>query len=189
MRVLLVGVSCVGKTTIGTILARRLGCAFFDLDAEIERHFGTSIERLQARFLTDYSFRTECTVVLKRIAMNNPNCVIALAPSGLRDAYLRVIRKVPCVTVAIGDKPEHILERITFYDIDSKPIEKHLTEEEKRLYLREIKKDITFFKKSRQRADLQADLAGLDAEPSAKLIEDLVNEHSHGRTYSQSSAG
>ena len=128
MRVLLVGVSCVGKTTIGTILARRLGCAFFDLDAEIERHFGTSIERLQARFLTDYSYRKECSVVLKRIAMNNPNCVIALAPSGLRDAYLRVIRKVPCVTVAIGDKPEHILERIRFYDIDSKPIEKHLTE-------------------------------------------------------------
>jgi len=40
MRCLLVGVSCVGKTTIGRLLARRLGCPFFDLDEEIERHFG-----------------------------------------------------------------------------------------------------------------------------------------------------
>lgn len=48
MRVSLVGVSCVGTTTIGRILADRRGWPFFDLDEEIERHFGTSIERLQA---------------------------------------------------------------------------------------------------------------------------------------------
>jgi len=178
MRVLLVGVGCVGKTTIGANLARRLGCAFFDLGKEIESHFGASIERLQARFLTDYSYRKECSVVLKRIVNDHPDSVIALVPSGLRDAYLRVVRKVPCVTVAIEDKPENILERITFYDIDSKLIEKHLTEEEKRLYLREIKKDITYFKKSYQRADLHADIAGLDAQAGAELIEDLVRKHS-----------
>src|SRR5713101_9485971 len=53
LRVSLVGVSCVGTTTIGRILADRRGWPFFDLDDEIERHFGTSIERLQARFLTE----------------------------------------------------------------------------------------------------------------------------------------
>ena len=47
LRVNLVGVSCVGTTTIGGILADRRGWPFFDLDEEIERHFGTSIERLQ----------------------------------------------------------------------------------------------------------------------------------------------
>lgn len=127
MRLLLVGVGCVGKTTIGAILARRLGCPFFDLDAEIERHFGASLERLRGRFLTAYSYRKECSIVLARIAVDNPSCVIALAPSGLRDAYLRTIRKLPCVTIAVEDRPENILRRITFYDIDSKPIDKHLT--------------------------------------------------------------
>jgi len=48
LRVSLVGVSCVGTTPIGRILADRRGWSFFDLDDEIERHFGTSIERLQA---------------------------------------------------------------------------------------------------------------------------------------------
>jgi hypothetical protein len=39
--------------------------------------------------------------------------VIVLPPSGLRDAFLRVVRRVPCVTVAVHDTPETILERIT----------------------------------------------------------------------------
>jgi shikimate kinase len=33
----------VGTTTVGRILAGRRGWAFFDLDEEIERPFGTSI--------------------------------------------------------------------------------------------------------------------------------------------------
>jgi len=143
LRISLVGVSCVGTTTIGRILADRRGCPYFDLDEEIERHFGISIERLQARFLTGYSYRKECAVVLERIATGSPDCVIALPPSGLRDAFLRVVRRVPCVTVAVHDTPEHILERIIFYDIDSRLIDKHLTDEERRLYLKEIKADIS----------------------------------------------
>jgi len=65
LRVSLVGVSCVGTTTIGRILADRRGWPFFDLDDEIERHFGISIERLQARFLTSYDYRKDCAVVLE----------------------------------------------------------------------------------------------------------------------------
>ena len=107
MRVGLVGVSCVGTTTAGRLLAGRRGWPFFDLDEVIERHFGVSIERLQARFLTSYSYRKECAVVLERIATASPDCVIALPPSGLRDAFLRVIRRVPCVTVAVHDAGEH----------------------------------------------------------------------------------
>ncbi len=177
MKILLVGVGCVGKTTVGAILARRLEVPFFDLDAEIERHFGTSIERLQARFLTDYSYRKECAPVLKRVADDHPDCVIALPPSGLRDAYLRVMRKLDCVSVVVEDTPDNILERITFFDIDSKPIDKRLTDAERRLYRREIKKDITYFRKSYERADLHADIAGLDADGAAAQIEERLREH------------
>ena len=120
MRVSLVGVSCVGTTTIGRILADRRGWPFVDLDDEIGRHFGISIERLQARFLTGYDYRKECAVVLERVATANPDCVIALPPSGLRDAFLRVVRRVPGVTVAVHDMelalrtgdPESALEQL-----------------------------------------------------------------------------
>jgi len=165
LRVSLVGVSCVGTTTAGRFLAGRRGWPFFDLDEEIERHFGASIERLQGRFLTGY-YRKECAVVLERIATANQDCVIALPPSGLRDAFLRVIRRVPCVTVAVHDTPESILERITFYDIDSRPIERHLTDEERALQLKEIKADISYFKRSYERADLHITITGLGPRPA-----------------------
>ncbi len=63
-------------------------------------------------------------MVLERVATANSDCVIALPPSALRDAFLRVVRRVPGVTVAVHDTPEHVLERITFYDVDSQRIDR-----------------------------------------------------------------
>ena len=100
--------------------------------------------------------------------------MIALPPSGLRDAFRRVVRKLPCLTVAIEDRAENILARITFYDVDSKRIDRSLTDKEKRLYLREIKKDITCFRKSYSRVDIHVDIADLDIEAAAERIEDHV---------------
>jgi shikimate kinase len=171
LRVSLVGVSCVGTTTAGRLLAGRRGWSFFDLDEEIERHFGASIERLQGRFLTGYSYRKECAVVLERIATANPDCVIALPPSGLRDAFLRVVRRVPGVTVAVHDRPESILERIIFYDIDSRPIDKHLTDKARALQHKEIKADISYFKRSYEQADLHITITGLGPGASAAAID------------------
>jgi shikimate kinase len=135
MRVFITGVGCVGKTTVGEKLAALLGCPFFDLDAEIETYFGTSIERIQKRFLTAYSYRKEASKALKQVLSqeDSRNCVIALPPSGLMDAYWRTVKKANATTVVLEDTPENILRRITFYDIGSKPIEKNLSEKEKQL--------------------------------------------------------
>ncbi len=179
MRVFVTGIGCVGKTTVGRELAQLLGVSFFDLDHEIEIFFGTSIERLRTKFLTPHSYREEAAKALTHL-LSTPESresVIAMPPSGLMGGYLRVIKKAAGLTVALVDKPENILARITFYDIDSNLIKKDLTAEERRLYLRQIKKDITYFRKSYQRADLHADIAGLDAEASARLVEGLVKEH------------
>jgi shikimate kinase len=35
----LVGISCVGKTTIGKMLAKDIDFSFFDLDAEIQNYY------------------------------------------------------------------------------------------------------------------------------------------------------
>ena len=110
-------------------------------------------------------------MVLERVATANPDCVIALPPSGLRDAFLRVVRRVAGVTVAVHDTPENILERITFHDIDSRRIDKQLTGEERILCLKDIKADISYFKRSYERADLHVTITGLDPEASAATID------------------
>ena len=151
-----------------------LDVRFFDLDKEIESFFETSIERLQNRFLTIHSYRNEAAKALVHLLKlpESQTCVIALPPSGLMGGYLRAIKKANGVTVVITDKPENILERIRFYDIDSRLIEKNLTTDEKKLYLKEIKKDITYFRTSYQRANLQVGISGLDqVQAACKVIE------------------
>jgi shikimate kinase len=189
MRIFLTGVGCVGKTTVGSELARLLGVAFFDLDHEIERFFGTSIERLQSKFLTAHSYRNKAAKALVYL-LNRPasqHSVIALQPSGLMGGYLRAIKKSSGITVALSDKPANIVERLTFYDIDSKLIQKNLTVEEKRLYLREIKKDITYFRKTYERADLRVDITDLDSQRAARRVKKAVNAFEASRRESEES--
>ena len=129
MRIFLTGVSCVGKTTIGKKMGKLMGVRFFDLDNEIESFFETSLERLRNKFFTVHSFRNEAAKALVHL-LNRPesrDCVIALPSSGLMGGYLRAIKKANGITAVVTDKPENILERIRFYDIDSRPIEKKLT--------------------------------------------------------------
>jgi shikimate kinase len=90
--------------------------------------------------------------------------------------YLRAIKKANGITAVITDNPENILERIRFYDIDSRPIEKKLTTNEKKLYLKEIKKDITYFRPSYQWANLQVDISGMDKDQAARKVKDAVME-------------
>jgi shikimate kinase len=177
MRVLLVGVSCVGKTTMGRILAEQMSYPFFDLDAEIEHQLGASIERLQQRYLTEHGYRQAASGVLKRILDENPRVVVALPPSGLRDAYLVVLKRFKDrVVVAISDSPQNILSRITFFDVESKPAHVELDERLCRYHLGEIKKDLAYFGRTYRRAQVQIDIDGLDAEAGASRIHAAIKE-------------
>lgn len=66
------------------------------------------------------------------------------------------------------------MERITFYDIDSKLIDKCLAVKEKNLYQREIKKDITYYGKTYKRAHLQIDISDLTIEQSARKVQEAL---------------
>jgi len=172
MRIFLTGVGCVGKTTIGGKMAELMGIKFFDLDNEIEKFFGTSIERLQNRYLSLHSFRVEAAKALVHV-LNQPesrDCVIALTPSGLMGGYLRVLKKTDGIVVVITDKAENILERVRYYDIDSQPIERTLNDRDRKILLREIRKDITYFGTSYKRADLAVDISGLDADAATQKV-------------------
>ncbi len=179
MRIFLTGVSCVGKTTVGAKLAALLGCPFFDLDHELESFFSMPIERLQDKFLTMYSFRQEASKALKHLLKREESgdAVIALSPSGLMDNYWRVVKRAKGTIVVLTDDAANILKRITFYDKDSNPIEKHVTEKEKPLYLTEIKKDITYFNRTYKRADISVHLSGLGPEQAAKKVKEMLDKH------------
>ena len=130
MRIFLIGVSCVGVTAVGALLAERLGCSFYDHTAEVERHFGKPLTHLRRQALLERIYRRQYAVpVLKKLIDADPGCdvVIGLTPAGLQDVVWNVVKQVERVVVVLRDSPENILKRITFYDDDSKRIEKKLT--------------------------------------------------------------
>src|ERR1700730_10192703 len=177
MRIFLAGVSGVGKTAIGARVAGLLGFPFFDLDIEIERFFGMSIERFRNRHLTPHGFRLARSQAFKHVLSREDscNCVIALPPSGLLGALWKVVSEArDATTVVLRDTPENILRRITFYDIESRPIEKYLTDHEKRLYLREIKGDIAYFDRSFRRADVSVDVSGCSLDDASRRVWDVT---------------
>jgi shikimate kinase len=178
MRVFLAGVGCVGKTAIGARLAKRLDCPFHDLDSEVERHFGKPIERLRAEAPSPHSFRRQfASVVLANLLQSaGSDFVMALTPSGLMDSMWGVLKKLDRVVVLLQDSPENILSRITFYDAESKPIVRTLTQEERHHYLREISNDAKHLSRSFRKADLRVEINGLDIEASAANIERRLRE-------------
>ena len=91
------------------------------------------------------------------------------------DGYWRVVKSTAdAVIVVLRDEPENLLQRITFYDIDSRPVQQTLTDREKRLYLREIKEGIACFRRSYQRAHFTVDIAGRGLEDASVAIRDVL---------------
>ncbi len=73
--IILVGPMGAGKTTVGSILAHRLGLSFYDVDDELEKCCGVSVN-LIFEIEKESGFRLRETQMLKKL-LNKPPCVIA----------------------------------------------------------------------------------------------------------------
>lgn len=177
MKIILVGVSCVGKSTTGKMLAERLGYDFFDFDFEIENYFKSHISILKKDFFTEHSFRNKACIVLTRILENNEdNFVIAMPPSGLMDYYWRIIKKdESIITIALKDKATNIFKRLRFYDDYSKPIEFKIPKAKEKAYLKDISLDIEYFGRTYKRAKIKYDICGKSAFQTADDLYELLS--------------
>lgn len=164
MIIYIVGISCIGKTTIGKLLADKMGYSFYDLDEEIENYYKKTIERIQDECITMNGYRKKASVILDKLLTNNTDCVISGTPSGLKFAYLQVYKRhkrnkdKELISICLNDAFENVLDRLTFYDKDSNPIIEKLDESKKTRYLKEIKADYIFFKDSYRQADFQINI-------------------------------
>jgi len=177
MIIYLVGISCVGKTTIGEILAREIGFKFFDLDQEVENYYNKAIERLQIESFAMNGFRKKASIVLDNLFDKNSNAVISGTPSGLKYSYWQVYKKhikdKALYSVHLHDSFDNILKRLTFYDIDSNPINIELDSSKQKFYLRSLREDYNFFKDSYKRADFKIDISGI---PLKSIPKEIINE-------------
>ncbi|HHU87899.1 MAG: shikimate kinase, partial [Sphaerochaetaceae bacterium] len=168
MIIYLVGIGCVGKTTIGSMLAKTIGFTFFDLDKEIENFYQTSIERIQDACLGMHEFRRKGSIVLDQLFSKNIDSVISGTPSGLKFSYLGVYKKhkkdKTLYSIHLHDSFENVLNRLTFYDKDSNPIIEQIDELKRKRYLNAIKADYNYFASSYERADFQMNIEHIKLE-------------------------
>ena len=75
MKIYLIGYKCSGKTTLGKILAPKLGFQFMDLDDEIEKYYKVSIPDLYNKFGESKFRKTEQEVFHK--LPDNENIILA----------------------------------------------------------------------------------------------------------------
>lgn len=167
--------SCVGKTTIGKILAEKIGYSFLDLDEEIENYYKKPIERIQDECISMNGYREKASIVLDKLFSRNEFTVVSGTPSGLKFSYLQVYKRhknknKELLSICLNDSFENVLERLTFYDKDSNLITEKLDESLKKRYLKEIKADYNYFKDSYSRADFQINIDNVRLENIPEMI-------------------
>jgi len=185
MIIYLIGISCVGKTTIGKMLANKLNYSFFDLDEEIENYYKKPIERIQNECFTMNEYRRKASIVLDKLFSKNIDTVIAGTPSGLKFSYLKVYKRhmnKELISIYLNDSFENILDRLTFYDKDSNPITKKLNEWQKNKYLKEIKEDYNYFKNSYKQADFTINIKDVSLDEISTLIIKTIGVSLKNRT-------
>ena len=93
--IVLVGLSGAGKTAVGAILARRLGWAFLDLDAEVERLEGRTIAEIFAAD-GEAAFRDREAFVTRRARVDGSTVVSTgggwMSRPDLRDSWPGAVR-------------------------------------------------------------------------------------------------
>jgi shikimate kinase len=178
MRIFLAGVSCVGKTSIGTCLAKLLNYNFFDFDDEVEKYYGMPIDYLQKKYITMDLFRQQASIALLHILSKNEskNAVIALPPSGLMSVYWKIVNESSGTIIVLKDSAANVLNRIEFFDKDSKLITKNLSEKDSKYYLSEIQKDIIYYNNSYKKAHYSVSIDGLNIKSASKKLKELLSK-------------
>ena len=100
--IVLTGFMGTGKTTVGKILAKKLGMSFVDVDELIEKTAGLKISEVFARFGEAY-FRNIETEIIKSITKNFSQVIATGGGAVLRDENLNALKSngvVFCLTAS-----------------------------------------------------------------------------------------
>lgn len=106
----LIGFMGAGKSTIGPMLAARLGLSFTDTDSLVERRAGLGISEIFSRLGED-GFRLMEARVVEEVLDGEPR-VISCGGGALLDSSSRFLIRRDCLVVWLWSSPEVILKRI-----------------------------------------------------------------------------
>lgn len=160
-RIGLVGLRGAGKSTLGRMLAERLGCPFVELNRMIEQEYGASISML-IEMSGVSSFRRYERASLERVIADHERLVIATAGGIVSspETYALLLRRTH--TVWVQAKPEEHMKRVMAQG-DFRPMAQN----------REAMSDLVAILDARSRDYAQAEA---EFDTSGKSVEQSVEE-------------
>jgi XRE family aerobic/anaerobic benzoate catabolism transcriptional regulator len=165
-RIALIGLRGAGKSTLGAKLAKRLGVPFFELDREIEREAGTSLNEIFLLY-GQGGYRRYERRCLENLLRREEHAVIATGGSIVSEPSTYDLLLSACFTVWLKASPEEHMSRVVEQG-DFRPMAGN----------REAMSDLKRILDTRQplyrRADAIVDTAGHSAQQSLANLHRLV---------------
>jgi XRE family aerobic/anaerobic benzoate catabolism transcriptional regulator len=110
-RIALIGLRGAGKSTLGRLLAPRLGVPFLELDHEIEKEAGMGLGEIM-ELHGQAGFRRMERTVLDRLTATHPAAVIAAGGGIVAEAGTFALLMEACLTVWVKASPEQHMQRV-----------------------------------------------------------------------------
>jgi shikimate kinase len=110
-RVLLVGMMGSGKTTVGELLARRLGWRYVDSDAEVEASTGRTVKELFESG-GEQAFRPLESKALAAALDDDRSAIVSVAGGAVLDPANRALLRRAGTVVWLRARPETLLRRV-----------------------------------------------------------------------------
>jgi XRE family transcriptional regulator, aerobic/anaerobic benzoate catabolism transcriptional regulator len=110
-RIALVGIRGVGKSTLGPLLAERLGIPFVELNREIEREAKLGISEIFSLY-GQRGYRALERSCLERIVVEHPNVVLATGGGIVAEAATYELLLGSFFTIWLKAKPRLMFERV-----------------------------------------------------------------------------
>jgi XRE family aerobic/anaerobic benzoate catabolism transcriptional regulator len=165
-RVALIGLRGAGKSTLGRLLAPRLGVPFLELDQEIEHEAGMELGEIM-ELHGQAGFRRMERTVLDRLIAVHPAAVIAAGGGIVAEAGTFMCLMQACLTVWVKASPEQHMQRVMDQG-DLRPMRDN----------RRSMPDLRAILSSREalyaQADLQLDTSGQDVEATLETLTKAV---------------
>lgn len=164
--IVLVGLMGSGKTTVGTLVAERLGRPLFDSDAMVEARTGHTVREIwQAD--GEAAFRVEETAALRdALAAHEPSVIAAAGGVVLRPENRAALSEADALVVWLRAPPEVLVQRAGTGDhrplLDADPLGRlrEMAAERETLY--------------REVADLELDVSAREPSAVADVVMDAL---------------
>lgn len=145
MNILLFGVSNVGKSVTGELLASRLNYQFYDLDEAVKNELGITLETFVSSGTLQERDLIRCSII-NSLVLTPSDKVIAITPLTYIAPILHLFSKKDILAIELLDSAENIFDRLVFSDEnDNLYKDDEYKNKYKGYYLNDIRKDLEWY--------------------------------------------